>query len=178
MSMSMTSLNNEINEQTIDAVFNNANELAGLYEQEDDEGNVEYKQHLIEPTEERFERLISQMRYRLTEGGGEALYELGVTDSGEPLGLNDEEMEKSMQTMKALAEENNAEASVVYVKKGQLPDHSVVEVLVRCNPVENEAVEVSVCILGNVDSGKSTTTSTLSRGKLDNGNGLARTACF
>ena len=63
----MTSLNNEIIEQTIDAVFNNANELAGLYEQEDDEGNVEYKQHLIEPTEERFERLISQTRHRLTK---------------------------------------------------------------------------------------------------------------
>lgn len=169
---------NEVNEKTIDAIFNDANELAGLFEQEDDEGNIEYKQHLIEPTEERFERLISQMRYRLTEGGGEALYELGVTDSGEPLGLNDIEMEKSMDTMKELATENNAEASVVYVKKGKLPDHSVVEVLVRSNPLENEAVEVSVCILGNVDSGKSTITSTLSRGKLDNGNGLARTACF
>ena len=163
---------------TIDATFSDTNEFASLFEPEDDEGNVEYKQHLVDPTPERFERLISQMKYRLGEGAGEALYEIGVTDIGEPLGLNDLELEKSMETMKNLAQENNAEASVVYVKKGKLPDHSIVEVLVRTNPLENEVTQVPICVLGNVDAGKSTITSTLSRGKLDNGRGLARTACF
>ena len=152
--------------------------IADLFEPENDEGNVEYKQHLIEPTPERLERLISQMKYRLAEGGGEAFYELGVSDRGVPYGLNDEELEKSMETMKILAEANNAEANIVYVKTGQMEDHSIVEVLVRTNPMENEAVELSICVLGNVDAGKSTITSTLTRGKLDNGNGLARTACF
>ena len=152
--------------------------IAGLFEPEDDEGNIEYKQHLIEPTPERLERLISQMKYRLAEGGGEALYELGVSDRGVPHGLNDEELEKSMETMKILAEANNAEANIVYIKAGKMKDHSIVEVLIRTNPMENEAVELSICVLGNVDAGKSTITSTLTRGKLDNGNGLARTACF
>lgn len=152
--------------------------VAGLFEPENDEGNVEYKQHLIEPTPERFEQLVSQMKYRIEEGGGEALYELGVSDKGEPYGLNDEELEKSMETMKKLAEANNAEANIVYVKSGKMKDHSIVEVLIRKNPMENEAVELSICVLGNVDAGKSTITSTLTRGKLDNGNGLARTSCF
>ena len=152
--------------------------VAGLFEPENDEGNIEYKQHLIEPTPDRIERLISQMKYRLAEGGGEALYELGVSDSGVPHGLNDEELEKSMETMKILAEANNAEANIVYIKSGKMKDHSIVEVLVRKNPMENEAVELSICVLGNVDAGKSTITSTLTRGKLDNGNGLARTSCF
>ena len=152
--------------------------IAGLFEPENDEGNIEYKQHLIEPTPDRIERLISQMKYRLAEGGGEALYELGVSDSGVPHGLNDEELEKSMETMKILAEDNNASANIVYIKSGKMKDHSIVEVLVRKNPMENEAVELSICVLGNVDAGKSTITSTLTRGKLDNGNGLARTSCF
>ena len=152
--------------------------IADLFEPENDEGNIEYKQHLIEPTPERLERLISQMKYRLAEGGGEALYELGVSDRGVPYGLTDKELEKSMETMKILAEANNAEANIVYIKAGKMIDHSIVEVLVRTNPIENEAVEISLCVLGNVDAGKSTITSTLTRGKLDNGNGLARTACF
>ena len=118
------------------------------------------------------------MKYRLAEGGGEALYELGVSDRGVPYGLTDKELEKSMETMKILAEANNAEANIVYIKAGKMKDHSIVEVLVRTNPIENEAVEISICVLGNVDAGKSTITSTLTRGKLDNGNGLARTACF
>ena len=152
--------------------------VAGLFEPENDEGNVEYKQHLIEPTSERFEQLVSQMKYRIEEGGGEALYELGVSDKGEPYGLNDKELEKSMETMKKLAEANDAEANIVYIKSGKMKDHSIVEVLIRKNPMENEAVELSICVLGNVDAGKSTITSTLTRGKLDNGNGLARTSCF
>ena len=152
--------------------------IADLFEPENDEGNIEYKQHLIEPTSERLERLISQMKYRIAEGGGEALYELGVSDRGIPYGLTDKELEKSMETMKILAEANNAEANIVYIKSGKMKDHSIVEVLVRTNPIENEAVEISLCVLGNVDAGKSTITSTLTRGTLDNGNGLARTACF
>jgi GTPase len=152
--------------------------VVGLFEPENDEGNIEYKQHLIEPPPERLERLISQMKYRMTEGGGEALYELGVSDHGIPHGLNDEELYKSMETMKTLAEANNAEANIVYIKAGKMKEHSIVEVLVRSNPMKNKAVELSICVLGNVDAGKSTITSTLTRGKLDNGNGLARTACF
>ena len=152
--------------------------IASLFEPEKDDGNIEYKQHLIEPTPDRLDELISQMKYRLAEGGGEAIYELGVSDRGIPHGLNDKELEKSMETMNILAEENNAEAHIVYIKSGKMKDHSIVEVLVRKNPIENEAVELSICVLGNVDAGKSTITSTLTRGKLDNGNGLARTACF
>ena len=39
--------------------------ITDLFEPENDEGNVEYKQHLIEPTPERLERLISQMKYQI-----------------------------------------------------------------------------------------------------------------
>ena len=74
-------------------------DVAGLFEPEDDEGHIEYKQHLIEPSQERMDRLTSQMKYRIAEGGGEALYELGVSDKGIPHGLTDKELEKSMETI-------------------------------------------------------------------------------
>ena len=53
---------------------------------EDDEGNVEYKWKLIDPSEERFEKLVTQMKFRLAEGTGEAFYEVGVEDTGFPRG--------------------------------------------------------------------------------------------
>jgi GTPase len=52
--------------------------------QEVEEGNVEYKLKLIDPTPERFQQLVSQLKWRLTEGQGEALYEIGVEDNGFP----------------------------------------------------------------------------------------------
>jgi hypothetical protein len=48
-------------------------------------GNVEYKLKLISPSKHRFDHLVTQLKWRLNEGNGEAIYEIGVTDSGEIL---------------------------------------------------------------------------------------------
>lgn len=45
-------------------------------------GNVEYKLKLISPSKQRFDHLVTQLKWRLNEGNGEAIYEIGVTDSG------------------------------------------------------------------------------------------------
>ena len=65
---------------------------------EDDEGNVEYKWKLVRPTEERLQQLITQLHFRLGEGGNEAIYEIGVEDDGTPRGLSDDDLDCSLQT--------------------------------------------------------------------------------
>ena len=65
---------------------------------------MEYKLHLVEPSEARIEHLATQMKWRMEEGGGEAIYRLGVADNGEILGLDAEALEKSLQTMYIMAE--------------------------------------------------------------------------
>lgn len=45
-------------------------------------GNIEYKLKLINPTKQRLDHLVTQLKWRLNEGNGEAIYEIGVTDSG------------------------------------------------------------------------------------------------
>ena len=45
-------------------------------------GNVEYKLNLVNCSPERIEHLVTQLQWRLAEGNGEALYELGVGDDG------------------------------------------------------------------------------------------------
>ncbi|KAK6016364.1 hypothetical protein OSTOST_18154 [Ostertagia ostertagi] len=76
-------------------------------------GNIEYKVKLVNPSSSRLQHLITQMKWRLREGQGEAIYEVGVEDGGKMSGLSDVEMEASLITLKAMA--NALDASMVIV---------------------------------------------------------------
>ncbi|KAF5310057.1 hypothetical protein D9619_010583 [Psilocybe cf. subviscida] len=86
---------------------------------EQDDGNVEYKLQLLNPSPARFARLVTQMKWRLLEGGGQAYYELGVADSGDLIGLVREELEQSLETLEMMAGEIGA--SVIVVKEIEVP---------------------------------------------------------
>ncbi|KAH9994669.1 hypothetical protein BJV77DRAFT_1066664 [Russula vinacea] len=73
-----------------------------------EEGNVEYKLHLINPSSSRFARLVTQMKWRLLEGGGQAIYELGVADSGDLVGLLPGDLRATLDTLHAMAAEIGA----------------------------------------------------------------------
>ena len=49
------------------------------------------------------EHLVTQMKWRLQEGQGEAIYEIGVEDNGVLAGLTDHEMKASMDTLHTMA---------------------------------------------------------------------------
>ncbi|KAM6501625.1 hypothetical protein JOM56_001602 [Amanita muscaria] len=87
---------------------------------EDDSGNVEYKLQLLSPSPARFARLVTQLKWRLLEGGGQAYYELGVADSGDLIGLSRTEMEATLETLEMMAGELGA--SVVVVKEIEVPE--------------------------------------------------------
>ena len=86
---------------------------------EADEGNVEYKLQLLAPSPARFARLVTQLKWRLLEGGGQAYYELGVADSGALVGLPRVELEQSLETLEMMAGEIGA--SVIVVKEIEVP---------------------------------------------------------
>lgn len=44
---------------------------------EEEEGNIEYKLKLINPSPSRLQHLVTQLKWRLREGQGEAIYEIG-----------------------------------------------------------------------------------------------------
>ena len=66
---------------------------------EKEDGNIEYKSILIDKSEERIEKLATQMRYRTEEGDGESIYVIGVTDSGNLVGVNDDEFTESFNNL-------------------------------------------------------------------------------
>lgn len=47
---------------------------------EPEQGNIEYKLKLVNPSSQRFEHLVTQMKWRLREGHGEAIYQIGRAD--------------------------------------------------------------------------------------------------
>lgn len=140
-----------------------------------EEGNVEYKLKLVDPTPERLEHLTSQLKWRLAEGQGEALYELGVEDNGFPKGLSADELAKSLATLDKMAKNVAAEASVVCKRPGK--EGEIAEVLIR-EARADQYIDIRVAVCGNVDAGKSTFIGVLTKGQLDNGRGLARVNVF
>jgi GTPase len=95
--------------------------------QEVETGNVEYKRNL---TSARIEKRTSQLKWRLAEGAGEALYELGVGDDGRLIGMTENEAEKSLSTMREMAKSLSATISVVRERE-VIGGRKVIEVMVR-----------------------------------------------
>lgn len=145
---------------------------------EDDEGSVEYKLWLVGPTPERFTHLVTQCKFRLGEGCGEAIYHIGVEDDGTVRGITPEQLAASLKTLKAMANEVDADTTIVRERDGL--SGRVAEVLVRLRPkAGGECVDLRIAVAGNVDSGKSTLIGVFTgSGTMDNGNGLARSPVF
>jgi len=148
-------------------------------------GNIEYKLKLVNPTRQRFEHLVTQMKWRLREGQGEAIYEIGVGDNGFLHGLTNEEMEASLETLTSMARRLGASITILrrrsvdsLDKEGNGGNLSVAEVLVRKVPDDQQSIDLRVAVLGNADVGKSTLIGVLTQGQLDNGRGLARLNMF
>eukprot|EP01064_Diplonema_japonicum_P022938 TRINITY_DN3323_c3_g1_i1.p1 TRINITY_DN3323_c3_g1~~TRINITY_DN3323_c3_g1_i1.p1 ORF type:complete len:587 (+),score=85.97 TRINITY_DN3323_c3_g1_i1:64-1761(+) len=147
-------------------------------EAEDDEGYVEYKWKLVKVAKERLQHLITQMKYRVMEGNGECLYEIGVDDSGHPKGLEEDEYQESIRTIRTMADHLSCEVTILCEKiVNTSPEMTCCELLIRkINPSSSLDLRIAVC--GNVDSGKSTLTGVLTTGELDNGRGSVRQAVF
>ncbi|CAM38542.2 conserved hypothetical protein [Leishmania braziliensis MHOM/BR/75/M2904] len=80
---------------------------------EDDEGDVEYKWRLTDISATRFQHLVTQMQFRVSEGHGQCLYELGVSDDGTPSGLMRRDFNESVQTIYRMAAQLQLEATLL-----------------------------------------------------------------
>ncbi|XP_033641224.1 GTP-binding protein 2-like [Asterias rubens] len=149
-----------------------------------EEGNVEYKLKLVSPSPSRFEHLVTQMKWRLREGQGEAIYEIGVEDNGMLAGLLPVDLTASMDTLDRMANKLGATTTVLRQRtvesEGETleEERKACEVLVRRIPDDQQFINLRVAVLGNVDVGKSTLLGVLTQGELDNGRGRARLNLF
>uniref|UniRef100_A0A8C7ZFP4 GTP binding protein 2b n=1 Tax=Oryzias sinensis TaxID=183150 RepID=A0A8C7ZFP4_9TELE len=149
---------------------------------EAEEGNIEYKLKLVNPTQYRFEHLATQLKWRLQEGRGEAVYQIGVEDNGLLVGLTEADMKASLKTLRRMAEKVGADITLLREREVDYDldrnTRRIAEVLVRKVPDDQQFLDLRVAVLGNVDSGKSTLLGVLTQGELDNGRGRARLNLF
>uniref|UniRef100_A0A1I7ZC12 Tr-type G domain-containing protein n=1 Tax=Steinernema glaseri TaxID=37863 RepID=A0A1I7ZC12_9BILA len=149
---------------------------------ENDLGNVEYKARLTNISASRLQHLITQLKWRLREGQGEAIYEIGVEDDGAMKGLEEKELEESLGTLQKMAEA--LDASLVTLSErdvtpaGSKTKKQVVEVLVRKVPDSQQFIDLKLAVIGCADAGKSTLCGVLTYGELDNGHGKVRLNLF
>ena len=68
-------------------------------EAEEDLGCVEYKLKLVNVNSSRFEHLVTQLKFRLSQGEGKCEYLLGVEDNGFCRGLKQEHLKRSVCTL-------------------------------------------------------------------------------
>ncbi|CAE6435062.1 unnamed protein product [Rhizoctonia solani] len=106
--------------------------------------------------------------------------ELSITDNhslGDP--ITEEELDTALKTLEATADGVGAKTMELYRHAGTAIRTPYASVLVRLPPPTVErTLEVRCAVVGNVDSGKSTTLGVLTRGGLDDGRGKARVALF
>ncbi|MGJ7028610.1 GTP-binding protein 1 [Methanothermobacter wolfeii] len=136
--------------------------------------NIEFKKSLSTSYHLKTDRrngLISQMKYRMERGDGKAIYLIGVEDSGEPVGLPDDELRESIDVLRTLSHEIDAAVEDVIIHEGT--HGRVAEVIIsRKHDFSREHLLIGVA--GHVDHGKSTLLGTLTTGSLDDGSGKTR----
>jgi small GTP-binding protein len=142
---------------------------------ENDEGNIEYKYRLTNLTPEKLANRMTQMKYRINEGSGEAFYHIGVMDDGTLLGLTENEYIESVKNLYQIA--TNIECFVTKLNESIVNNSYIGEFLIRESD-KNNYVDLKIGVAGNVDAGKSTTIGTLTKNILDDGRGKARLHVF
>ncbi|VDC07694.1 unnamed protein product [Peniophora sp. CBMAI 1063] len=146
---------------------------------------------LLAGTDEGFAKAKDLLTILLTRRRGEFLIRIGAHPSADKLFTNSEltgeegwngiqrteaELATLKESLRRAVEEIGGKVSVLFETGGEQPRACI---LCRLPPADvSSTAEVRCAIVGNVDSGKSTTLGVLTRGGLDDGRGLARVVLF
>lgn len=88
---------------------------------ESNHGNIEYKLHIcISKDKDKTNHLATQMLYRLHEGGGRAIYNIGYEDNGVPTGLQFDHLLDSIKTIYEVSQVNQAHIKSVKILHASL----------------------------------------------------------
>uniref|UniRef100_A0A7J2TLM7 GTP-binding protein n=1 Tax=Archaeoglobus fulgidus TaxID=2234 RepID=A0A7J2TLM7_ARCFL len=133
--------------------------------------NVEFKEYLTSYhlRESRLRHLACQMNHRVIMGKGKAYYVVGVSDSGEIRGIDEEKFSETLEVLRRIAKE--IEAEVTSVEKYEVNGGYVgIVEITKVNAKEH----ILIGTAGHVDHGKSTLVGCLITGTPDNGDGATR----
>ena len=138
-----------------------------------EEGNIEYKRCLHIDTN-RIEENISQMKWRVKEGNGEAIYYLGIENDGSFYNWSDKEKNQTLNAIKIII--NKANLKLIKIEKIKYDTNNYFKVIIR----EREKLfpEKRILLLGSSSIGKSTFLANIILSRLDENNKEARMYLF
>ena len=138
-----------------------------------EEGNIEYKRYL-KLDNIRIEETISQMKWRIKEGKGQAIYYLGIEDDGTFYNWSDKEKLQTLTSIKATIKKANLK--LIKIEKIHYENNYYFKVTIR----EREKLfpEKRILLLGESTIGKSTFLANIILSKLDENNKEARMYLF
>ena len=137
---------------------------------------VEPRDHLND-----FEILLNYLKLRIDDGRGETMMSIGLEDSGESMRLTEAQANTAFDQLASICPTIDAHATKILSETiGDAPNNScVIRAMVRKQPdTMEDALEIRIAAVGNVDSGKSTMLGVLTKGGLDDGRGKARVNLF
>ncbi|KAF2746271.1 P-loop containing nucleoside triphosphate hydrolase protein [Sporormia fimetaria CBS 119925] len=174
------------------AAIEEHDELAILDElglSDDTSPRIPLKTLLLGPEEENKSALADYVRGRISEGHGEALFDLGLDDNGDSMGFSKEDWDTALGRLRVACEDVNTDYKLLMtrnvggdVEVGPLnakETGSSGKLLLRRKPQSvDDVIETRIAVVGNVDAGKSTMLGVLVKGGLDDGRGKARVNLF
>lgn len=129
------------------------------------------------------QRFVSSLQEEVVRVG-EVVSEIGTSDGQGPTGLSESDLEMLLLKIRTALEDIDADISVLRRRRVPAatpgsPEMFAADICARRRSASQQApVEVRVAIVGNVDSGKSTSVGVLTRSVLDDGRGSARARVF
>jgi len=100
--------------------------------------------------------LAHVLELRVQEGHGETIFELGVENNGDAMGLSKDEWAKALGKLEQAAKVVRCDCKVL-IEKGEGEEGHTGKLLIRQQPASVEDVmETRIAVVGNVDAGKST----------------------
>lgn len=141
----------------------------------DHRGNVEYKVRLCNVTPDKIEHLRTQMKWRVQEGLGHAIYRIGIMDNGTVLGLCDEDLKETLEILNLVAQPLQFHVKIQDVFQGLNKDLKCATLFIGKNdkPAIGVKKEIRIVLVGPANAGKSSIAGVLAKGASDDGKGSA-----
>ncbi|OAG08565.1 uncharacterized protein CC84DRAFT_1185388 [Paraphaeosphaeria sporulosa] len=146
---------------------------------------------LLDPADGNVDKLAEYIEGRLAEGHGEALFDLGLEDSGDSMAFSVTDWESALARVGAACDQTKADYKLLMTRNvGADPELEVGprdakdtgasgKLILRRRPESvDDVIETRIAVVGNVDAGKSTMLGVLVKGGLDDGRGKARVNLF
>ena len=115
----------------------------------------------------RFNQLASQMKFRLNEGNGVAIYYLGVNDDGTIYELNQNERSTSLDNLREIVRYIKSKIDKIIF------NDNYIKIIIKDKNFK-KLKEKNILLLGDTESGKTTFLAYLIKNKIDTDNSKAR----